>query len=74
MEYKSGFICPQCHFVASDGPELAAHFEKEHETSGAKHKAQQQALTHFNLSVGRSRSPPGTSTTWFSVRMRCIAD
>jgi len=58
MEYKSGFICPVCHFVASDGPELATHFEVEHESSGPpKHKAQHGELSHLNMAV-RSSKPP----------------
>lgn len=58
MEYKSGFICPVCHWVGSDGPELASHFEREHEeSSSGQHKARQQALSHTNMSISTFAAP-----------------
>jgi hypothetical protein len=49
---KEGFICPVCMWLGQDGPELAHHFETEHEEArSGTLKAGQKALSHVNLSL-----------------------
>jgi hypothetical protein len=49
---NEGFICPVCMWVGQDGPDLANHFETEHEEArSGTLKAGQNALSHGNLSL-----------------------